>query len=243
MLLSRLQGQHIRAAALVVHRFAGDAAGQGAHHLFLGGHKAQVRPAPAHGDAQRLAFPHGDVKAHLTRGFADAKGYGIDAHDGFSAGLVGQLCHLFRILKQAKEVGLLEVYAGGVSGQILKRAQIQHAVLLGKFLKGHIPAPAVGLDGVDDLRMRGGGDIDALAAAGLGHHDRLCRRRGAVIDGGVAHVHAGQFADHGLVFEDGLQHALADFRLIGRIGGDKFLLGGDRRHNGGDVVVIAAGAS
>ncbi len=45
-----------------------------------------------------------------------------------------------------------------------------------------------------------------------------CRRR-LVEQRGVRDVQAGQIANHGLVIEQGLQPPLADFRLIGRIGG------------------------
>ena len=48
------------------------------------------------------------------------------------------------------------------------------------------------------------------------------QRRRAVIVAGVAHLHSHQAANHRLVLEDRLQNTLAEFRLIGRIGGVEF---------------------
>ena len=81
-------------------------------------------------------------------------------------------------------------------------------------------------------------------AAALAHHGaRLRRRACAVIDRGVGHVHAGEAANHGLIFKDGLEQALADLSLIGRVGGQKGLLGRDGAHDSRDVVVIGPRAA
>jgi hypothetical protein len=53
-----------------------------------------------------------------------------------------------------------------------------------------------------------------------GHHDGFGGAGGAVIHGGVGDLHAGELADHGLEFEDGLQGALGDLRLVGSVGGE-----------------------
>jgi hypothetical protein len=62
--------------------------------------------------------------------------------------------------------------------------------------------------------------------------------RRPVVPGRVRDIHSGQLADRGLVFEDRLEHALAQLRLVRRVGGEELpaLEHGvhDRRH----VVVV-----
>ena len=76
----------------------------------------------------------------------------------------------------------------------------------------------------------------ALALAA--HGRRLGGGSGPIVHRGVGHVHAGELTDHGLILEDGLQQALAHFRLIGGVGRQELLLGGDIFDDGGDEVVI-----
>ena len=59
---------------------------------------------------------------------------------------------------------------------------------------------------------------------------------------GVADVHAGELADRRLELEDGLQHALAALRLVGRVGGGELRAGDDGVDHRRDVVVVDAGA-
>ena len=65
----------------------------------------------------------------------------------------------------------------------------------------------------------------ATAGEAHGHHDSFGGGSGTIIHGRVGHFHAGHFANHGLKFEDGLQRALRNFRLIGRVGGEEFTPG------------------
>jgi len=84
-----------------------------------------------------------------------------------------------------------------------------------------IRSAQVGLDYLPILGMDGRRDDDLIAPAlpdiDCEQHG-FCQSRCAVIVTGIAHIHAGQPADHALIFEQGLQHALADLRLILRIG-------------------------
>ena len=80
-----------------------------------------------------------------------------------------------------------------------------------------------------------------LAVRG-GEDGRLGERRGAVVHGGVAHVEAGELADGRLVFEDGLQHALAAFGLVGRVRGEELGAARDGVDDGRHVGVVDAGA-
>ena len=53
----------------------------------------------------------------------------------------------------------------------------------------------------------------------LGQRHRFRRRRGLVEQRGVGDIETGEIADHGLEIEQRLQPALADLRLIRRVGG------------------------
>ena len=75
-----------------------------------------------------------------------------------------------------------------------------------------------------------------------GHQHRFRRARGTVVHAGVGHIHAGQFGNHGLEFEDGLQRSLRDLRLIRRIAGQKFAALHQRVNDHRAIVAIAARA-
>ncbi len=93
------------------------------------------------------------------------------------------------------------------------------------------------------LGVHAGGEDD-LAAAGLhsGEERGLGQRRAAVVHGGVADVHAGELADGRLELEDGLEHALAALRLIGRVRGEELAAADHRVDDGRHVVVVDSGA-
>ncbi len=54
------------------------------------------------------------------------------------------------------------------------------------------------------------------------HHHGFGGGGRSVIHRGVGEVHAGEFGDHGLELEDGLQSTLRKLRLVGRVGSKKF---------------------
>lgn len=91
--------------------------------------------------------------------------------------------------------------------------------------------------------MGAGGHIGLAAAAVPAHGDGLGGSGGPVIDRGVGHIHAGEIADHGLKFKDGLENTLADLRLVGGVGGDELLPGGHALDHRGNKVAIGARAS
>ena len=74
------------------------------------------------------------------------------------------------------------------------------------------------------------------------HHHGFGGGGRTVVHGGVGHFHAGQFADHGLEFEDGLQRALRNLGLVGRVGGQKFAARDERIDDDRPVVGVGAGA-
>ena len=243
VLFSGLQGQHVAALALVIHGLAHDAAGKLSHVLGGGGHEAQVRSAVSDGHAQRLALAHCHVGAALPRALQDAQGDGVGAHDEHGAGLMDQACDLFHLFQLAVEVGLLDVEGSDVGSQhLLQGLQIRPAVLHGDDAELVTGAVAVGAYGVDGVGMGGRGDQGDAAFPVTAHGGGFRGGAGAVIHGGVGHVHAGDLADHGLILENGLQHALAHLGLVGRVRGKELLLVGDGLYHGGDVVIIGTGA-
>ena len=141
------------------------------------------------------------------------------------------------VLDAAVVVGLLEVDAGGVRAQG-DGGEVRAPILLRQERQLHAGAETVGAHGFDGLGVRAGGDIGAVPLPVPAHGQGLGGGGGAVIDGGVGDFHARQGADHGLVFEDGLEDALADLGLVGGIGGDQLLPAGDALHHGGDEVPV-----
>ncbi len=86
--------------------------------------------------------------------------------------------------------------------------------------------------------------MTARVAAGDadGHHHGLGCAGGAVVHAGVGDLHAGEFADHGLELEHGLERALRDLGLVGRVAGEELAALDERVDDDGLVVAIDAGA-
>ena len=70
----------------------------------------------------------------------------------------------------------------------------------------------------------------------------LDERRGAVIERGIGHLHAGQQRHLALELEQHLQRALAHLRLVRRVGGQELAAHQQLIDAGRDVVAIGAGA-
>ena len=75
-----------------------------------------------------------------------------------------------------------------------------------------------------------------------GHHHGFRRAGRPVVHAGVGHVHAGELGDHGLELEDGLQRALRDLGLVGRVAGQELAALDQRIDDDRAVVAIGAGA-
>ena len=97
-------------------------------------------------------------------------------------------------------------------------------------------------DDIDHFRINRRGDIVSGMLPIRTHGGRLCRRRRSVVNRRVGDIHPRQFTDHGLIFKNRLQYALADFRLIRRIRGDKFFIGRNLTDNGRNIVPVSARA-
>ena len=154
---------------------------------------------------------------------------------------MGGLSQLPGRLDAAEVVGLLEVEAGhGVVQQVREGLGVGEAVLHRHGLHLHAVSEAVGLHRPADHGVGGGGEEDRAPLPVPAHGRRLCGSGGAVVDGGVGGVHAGEGADHGLVLKDGLEHPLGELGLVGGVGGEEGLLAGDALDDGGDVVLVGA---
>ena len=92
--------------------------------------------------------------------------------------------------------------------------------------------------------MHAAGNQHAARAAGdaHGHEHGLGRGAAAVVEARIRIVHARQLADERLILEQGLEVALADFRLIGRVGSDEFAPRGDIIDDRRDEMVVASAA-
>jgi len=125
----------------------------------------------------------------------------------------------------------------------LHRVEIEPAALVRHDRYFRIRAERIGLDRLErfgvESRSKQWHRAAALAAHGGGFRRSGC----AVVYGGVARIHTGEFTEHGLVFEYRLQNALADLRLIGGIRGDKRFLCGNAAHHGGDMVPVSTRAA
>ena len=146
------------------------------------------------------------------------------------------------VLDDPVEVGALDVDGGGVVGDGgLQGLDVGGAALGGDHGDGDLAALAVGFHHPDHLGVDGAGEDHGALFALLAHEYRFGGGGSAVVHRGVGHVHAGELAHLGLILENGLVHALADLSLVGRVGRQELLLGGDGLHDGGDKVAVSSG--
>ena len=130
------------------------------------------------------------------------------------------------VLYIAVIVGLLYIEAGGLRvclQHLFQCCRIRYPV----FFRNHdnlcIAAKAVCFHNLDDARVCSRRDISCGFLSLLTHGNGFRRSRGTVVYGCVGDVHSCEFTEHGLILKYGLEDALADFRLIGRIGSNKLL--------------------
>ncbi len=179
----------------------------------LDGHVSRMRATITDRNAETLRGADGDVSAHFAGGLQkrQRQKIGSDSSDGACLVQAGN---------QAGEIADMAVRA-----RILEdRAEHIDRIEIGEGIADdHFPAERgrTGLDQRNGLRVaigiheEGGclGLGDALA------HGHGFRRRCRFIEQRcVGDIETGQIADHGLVVQQRLKTALADFRLVGRIG-------------------------
>ena len=241
VLLTCRERQHVAGLAVDVLRLADDSAGELAGHGAGGRHEAEVRTAERDVQTERLTVADSNVCADLTRGGQQRAGDGVDAHDELCARSMGDFTERYGIFDLTEEVRLLDIETRGVVAErCLQSLRIGLAVLCRDDVQLRVGSEAVGLHDLDDLRIGGFGDVSDGALAVLAHRNGLRGGGCTVVVGRIRDVHAGQLADHGLEFKRALQNALADFRLVGGVAGDKLLTRGNGFDNGGDEVAVAA---
>ena len=137
------------------------------------------------------------------------------------------------VFDRAEEVGRLDEDAGGLGGDGgVERGHVDAAGVAGvaDLGDGDLLVLGVGGDDLAVLGVDGAGDDGAVAAGDAdGHHHGLGGAGGAVVHAGVGDLHAGELADHGLELEHGLEGALRDLRLVGRVAGEELAALDERR--------------
>ena len=212
MLLAGLQAQPVGPVAVAVDRHADQPSGHGAGMGGLGRHVGRVRPAIAQRNAEPLGGTDGDVGPHRPRLFQEAERQRIGSDDPHGLGVVQRGDGIGEIPQMPVGPGILEDRAEDSLGlQRLRRAH------------DHLDPERRGprLDHSDGLRMTVLIDEERLGLRlchALRHGHSLGRRRRLVEKRGVGDLEPGQVAHHGLEVQQCLEPALADLRLIGRIG-------------------------
>ena len=249
MLLAGGQGEHEAALAIGIHRLAAQPARHLADMLLAAGEQAEIGPAKQQAGAERLALAHHDVGTHLARRFHRAQRDDLgDDNDQQRAGLVAGLGQRGEIGDVAEQIGVLHDNAAGLA--VDGGDQRIHVVAgrAGGEHRGGGLHHVTGKAG-ERLQHRGVMRVDAGRDEAFcpprdapRHEHRLGHRGGAIIHGGVGHLHAGQAGNLGLEFEQHLQGALRDFRLIGRVGGEEFAALDHHVDGGRHMMLVGAAA-
>ncbi len=187
----------------------------------------QKGPPIAGGHAEGLRL-HDDDVGFDGRADDAERGSFRNGDDQQRALFLDDLCDGGDVFNHAEEIGRLHEHAGGLVGDgLVERGEVEASVvgvadLLGGVTGGGLAMLRIGAHHFAVFGMDGAGDDHAVAAGDAhGHHGGLGAGGGAVVHRRVGDVHAGELADHGLELEDGLQRALRDFRLVGRVGGEE----------------------
>ena len=219
MLLTGLEGQAVGLAALAVPGDADDAAGDLPAESVGHGHEAGVRAAVEQGHAEPLGTADSDVGADGAGLPQDGQGQGVGVDGRQAAALVDRGDRPGQVPDRSArgrvgQDGAQELLPGS-----------RRAVLNGRWLGGQRSDPerlAAGQRHFDALGVQAAVQDDRAPGgpAGRPRHeqDRLGDRGGLVQQRGAGHRQAGQVADERLEEQLGLEPALADLRLVGRVG-------------------------
>ena len=222
VLLAGRQRQHPGAAAVGVDGLAAQAARHLAHEIGPGGEQADIGAAEVEADAEALAFAGDDVGAHVTGGFQCPERYrlGDDDHQQ-RPGFVAFLCQVGGVVQIAEKVRRLHDDAGGVGGDV--RCEVFAAGDVGRReIEAEPEELGLGPHRFAVVGMQRPGQDRAVAAGqALGHQHRFGGGGRAFVHRRVGDLHAGQHRHLGLELEQELERALADFRLVRRVGGQE----------------------
>src|SRR5699024_5669793 len=223
VLFPRLQGEHVGAFAVRVHRLTDEPAGQLPHQLLPYGHVTEGRSPVRQRIADRLSVTDRDVGTVVAGCFEHGEAERIRDRHEQRPDLRGPLPEGGHVLEVTEAVRLLGDHAGGFRVQFPGRVS-DGAV---EFHGGNFDVHRLQVRAYDLTRLR----VDAPAerhvlTAGLPHRQQRRFSGGAcpVVHAGVRDRQAGQFGNHRLILEGGLEYALGHLRLVRGVGGDEFTL-------------------
>ena len=227
VLLAGAHGHHERAPPIEVGRHPDETTGDLADERVGRGQDPEIRAAVLRGDAERLALAGGDVRAVGTGWREDGEADRLDDRDEEGARGVGEPADLGHRLEQSEEVGLGGDDPGHRAPRFgqhpLERGQVGRA---GGLALGderdlvELESPLeVGPGRLPVVRVDAARDEDAVAPGRpAGHQRGFGGGRRAVVVRCRDDVEVDQLGQQRLVLVDALQGALADLRLIGRVG-------------------------
>jgi hypothetical protein len=171
-----------------------------------------------------MALAGRDVGAVLAWRCEDGQRDGLDDRYEERSGGMRKLPDVGHRLEDAERVGLADQHGrdrGPVAERALQGGQVGRTVVeRGQLLEAEAGRAEVSAGGVKVMAMDGPTGQDALTTRGPDGHQRRFRGRSrAVVVRGRNDIEAGQLGDERLILIDRLQRALADLRLIGRVGG------------------------
>ena len=244
VLLTGGQGQAERGLLVLVDCATDDASGHLTHVGLRAGEDAVDWTAGGHRRAEGLSFADHDVRTVVARRLVKAERDRVDAHDEGGM-LTDDALHADKArVEQTERVGLLDVdrtrtggfrHRSGVQRAVLKVAEFaQFDAATLRVVVNH--GPSVGRNEFGHVHHALLGGLAAVHANGA--RDGFGRCGGAVVDGEVGHGETDQFADEALEFPHGLEHALAHFGLIWRVGGQELAARDQLEDRGRHVVSV-----
>ena len=244
VLLAGGKSEHKAAPAFRIQGFAHQAARHLPQILFLGGDHAAVGTAEAQGHAKGLRFEGNDIGLDRRPHHPERDCLG-NRHNQQRAFPVHNFSDRRDVFDHAEKVWRLNQHAGSLFGDaVVERRQIQPPVVAKRERLCFQPLVLrVGTHHFPVLGVNGPGHEDAGSVGNAHRHGYRfrcpCR---SLVHRGVGNIHAGQLADHGLKFKNGLQRSLGNLRLVGSVGGKELAPLHQGVDNDRAIVAIGAGA-
>ena len=215
VLLAGLQRQPIGRLAARIHRQPDEPAGQRALQRIAHRHIGRMRPAIAHRHAETLRRTDRDVGAEFARRGQQRQRQQIGGDNGERALGVQRRDRRTQVANRAGSARILQQ-------RRRTRPRASRSVAGSPTIRFHPSGSArvrstASVCGCTSASTKN--DLVLAARGAFGQRHRF-RRRGCLIEQrGVGDIEPGEIADHGLEVEQRFQPALADLRLIRRIGG------------------------